>query len=84
VGWDLSQVAGVYPLELSKWNVDFAICSSSSFLSAGPDGYGIIFWNKKHHNLEGRQLCGWFGNLESTRFLMRPNFEAEGIDFFPF
>lgn len=74
-GFDLAHVAGNVPMQLSDWNVDFAVWCSYKYLNGGPGAVGGIYINKRYANdLEFRRMAGWWGNDEKTRFKMVKGF----------
>ncbi len=76
VGWDLAHAAGNVPLDLHKWNVDFACWCSYKYLNSGPGAVGGIFIHEKHStNTKLNRLGGWWGHNEDTRFLMQKGFD---------
>lgn len=73
IGLDLAHAIGNVPLELNKWNVDFAVWCSYKYLSAGPGAIAGLYINKKYltdPNLV--RFAGWWGHNKATRFQM-PN-----------
>jgi len=75
-GFDLAHTAGNIPLELHKWNVDFACWCTYKYLNSGPGSVAGAFINQKHtKNTELPRLAGWWGNKKETRFKMLPNFD---------
>ena len=82
-GFDLAHVVGNVPLQLHDWNVDFAVWCSYKYLNGGPGAVGGAFVHEKHASrIDQPRAGGWWGNEESTRFLMEKGFvpkaEAEG------
>lgn len=74
-GFDLAHAVGNMPLELHKWDVDFACWCSYKYLNSGPGGVGGAFVHEKHgNNPEVFRLGGWWGNDETDRFKMRKGF----------
>jgi kynureninase len=74
-GFDLAHVAGNVPIQLHKWNVDFAAWCSYKYLNAGPGAVGGIYIHEKYAKDTGyRRLGGWWGNDEKTRFKMEKGF----------
>ncbi len=79
VGWDLAHTAGNVPLELHRWNVDFAAWCNYKYLNSGPGAVGGCFVHERHgHNLDLPRFAGWWGNDPETRFQM-----DEVADFIP-
>ncbi len=75
VGFDLAHAAGNIPMQLHEWNVDFAAWCSYKYLNSGPGSVGGAFVHERHHlDKELHRFTGWWGHDESTRFLMKPEF----------
>jgi len=81
-GYDLAHVAGNVPVELHKWDADFAVWCSYKYLNAGPGAVGGIYIHARHANNKTQdRLGGWWGNAESTRFKMKKGFIPKaGVD----
>ncbi|RPD42565.1 kynureninase [Chitinophaga barathri] len=74
-GWDLAHVAGNIPLELHKWDVDFAVWCSYKYLNGGPGAAGGLYVHERFGNdPQFPRLGGWWGNDEKTRFKMEKGF----------
>ncbi len=74
-GYDLAHAVGNIPLELHKWNVDFACWCSYKYLNSGPGAVGGIYVHERHGNDPTLfRLAGWWGNEEKTRFKMQKGF----------
>ena len=71
VGWDLAHATGNLELELSKWNVDFAVFCSYKYLNSGPGGIAGLYVNNRHKS-RPRRFAGWWGKDVKTRFDMKP------------
>lgn len=75
VGWDLAHAAGNVPLELHKWNVDFAAWCGYKYLNSGPGGVSGVFVHEKHHGkADIPRFEGWWGHNKSDRFKMPEDF----------
>lgn len=78
VGFDLAHAVGNVPLELHKWNVDFACWCSYKYLNSGPGGVGGVYVHEHHaKNPKIFRLGGWWGNDEKTRFKMEKGFTPQ-------
>ncbi|MBL7777353.1 MAG: kynureninase [Chitinophagales bacterium] len=74
-GLDLAHAIGNVPLQLHKWNVDFATWCSYKYLNSGPGGVSGVFVHEYHaKNFDLPRLAGWWGNDEKTRFKMPKHF----------
>ncbi len=76
IGLDLAHAVGNVPLSLEEWAPDFASWCTYKYLNGGPGAIAGAYVNRRHHSRD-RFLHGWWGNRESTRFEMRPEFEPE-------
>lgn len=77
VAFDLAHATGNLKLELSKWNVDFAVWCNYKYMNAGPGAIGGAYVNRRHLTDEKiPKLKGWWGHNKKIRFLMGPEFEA--------
>lgn len=82
IGLDLAHAIGNVELRLHEWGPDFAVWCTYKYLNSGPGAIGGAFVHDRHLDGDGSaQLLGWWGNEESTRFRMAPDFEpASGAD----
>jgi kynureninase len=78
VGFDLAHATGNIPLQLHKWNVDFACWCSYKYLNSGPGAVAGSFIHERYHS-DGSlsRFAGWWGNKKETQFLMQKDFEPE-------
>jgi kynureninase len=78
VGLDLAHAAGNIPLQLHKWDIDFACWCSYKYLNSGPGGIGGAFIHERfHHDATVNRFAGWWGNKKETQFLMEKAFVPE-------
>ncbi len=82
IGLDLAHAIGNVELRLHDWAPDFAAWCSYKYLNAGPGAIGGAFVHEQHLDTsDSKQLLGWWGNAEQTRFKMGTDFEpADGAD----
>lgn len=76
VGLDLAHAIGNVELSLNDWAPDFASWCTYKYLNAGPGAIAGVFVHEKHRSPDDF-LHGWWGNKQSTRFEMHPDFEPE-------
>ncbi|MEM7293386.1 MAG: aminotransferase class V-fold PLP-dependent enzyme, partial [Pseudomonadota bacterium] len=74
VVWDLSHATGVVPLELDRWEVDFAVGCTYKYLNGGPGAPAFLYAARKHHESMQQPLQGWWGH--SRPFDFTSEFEA--------
>lgn len=82
-GFDFAHGAGNVPLELHKWDIDFAAWCTYKYLNSGPGSVSGVFINEKHgNNKDLIRFAGWWGHDKESRFKMEPGFNpvpgAEG------
>ena len=78
VVWDLSHSVGSVPVELDKWDADFAIGCTYKYLNGGPGAPAFLYVNSKIQDRAVSPIWGWFGDKRPFNFDLK--FEpAEGI-----
>lgn len=77
IGWDLCHSIGAIPHDFKKIDPDFAVWCNYKYLSAGPGAPAAMYINKKHFGRDPG-LAGWFGNVKSTQFQLKQEFEPAG------
>ena len=76
LGLNLAHGVGNLKIELSRWDVDFAVWCSYKYLNAGPGSLAGAYVNKRHHNNPKiPRLEGWWGQNKNTRFRMEAKFD---------
>ena len=77
-GFDLAHAAGNVPLQLHKWNVDFASWCSYKYLNSGPGAIAGVYVHERYHmDPSINRFAGWWGNKKETQFLMEKTFQPE-------
>jgi kynureninase len=66
--WDLSHSAGVVPLELDAWSVDFAVGCTYKYLNGGPGAPAYLYVRREHQEKATSPIWGWFGEHSPFAF----------------
>ncbi|MGX5915033.1 kynureninase [Aliidiomarina sp. Khilg15.8] len=78
---DLAHSAGVMPVELDHWDVDFAVGCTYKYMNGGPGAPAFLYSAERLHGKIKQPLCGWMGH--SSPFDFTPAYEpASGIKAF--
>lgn len=79
--WDLSHAAGVVPVHLDAWEVDFAVGCTYKYLNGGPGAPAFLYVNRALQARAVSPIWGWFG--EQRPFAFDLDYQpAEGIQRF--
>ncbi|HEX9333894.1 MAG TPA: kynureninase [Anaerolineales bacterium] len=66
--WDLSHSVGAVPIELDKYDVDFAIGCTYKYLNGGPGAPAFLYVNKAIQNDVTSPIWGWWGQNNPFAF----------------
>lgn len=66
--WDFSHAVGVIPLDLNRWDVDFAVGCTYKYLNGGPGSPAFLYVHPKHLVNIGHQPLGWWGHQTPFTF----------------
>ena len=67
--WDLSHSVGVLPLEMDKWNVDFAVGCTYKYLNGGPGAPAFLYVAHNQQENCVQPLSGWMGHKAPFEFI---------------
>ena len=77
--WDLCHSAGAVPLELNRWNVDYAVGCTYKFLNGGPGSPSFTYVSRGAIGAYRPAVTGWFSHADQFRFEDRYR-SADSID----
>jgi kynureninase len=70
---DLAHSAGVLPVQLDNWQVDFAVGCTYKYLNGGPGAPAFVYAAKRHQEEMCQPLFGWMGHKQG--FAFAPGYE---------
>ena len=76
--WDLAHSAGAVPIELDRWEVDFAVGCGYKYLNGGPGAPAFIYAASRHQSALTQPLNGWMGHANPFAFSQQYQ-AAEGM-----
>jgi kynureninase len=76
--WDLGHSAGVVPIELDQWNVDFAVGCTYKYLNGGPGAPAFLYVRRDLQEEAVSPIWGWFGQRSPFDFDLEYD-PADGI-----
>jgi len=79
--WDLGHSAGVVPIELDQWNVDFAVGCTYKYLNGGPGAPAFLYVRRDLQEEAVSPIWGWFGQRSPFDFELEYD-PADGISRF--
>jgi kynureninase len=79
--WDLGHSAGVVPIELDRWDVDFAVGCTYKYLNGGPGAPAYLYVRRDLQEQAVSPIWGWFGQRSPFDFELEHD-PAEGISRF--
>ena len=71
VVWDLSHSVGVVPIELDRWEVDFAVGCTYKYLNGGPGAPAFLYVSTPLQERARSPIWGWFGRDSPFAFDLR-------------
>lgn len=74
VGFDLAHAVGNVPLRLHDSGADFAVWCHYKYMNSGPGAVAGCFVHERHARTDRPRFAGWWGQQQSTRFRMGPEF----------
>ena len=77
--WDLCHSAGAIPVELNRWNVDYAVGCTYKFLNGGPGSPAFTYVSRDAIGAFEPVVTGWFSHADQFRFEGRYR-SADSID----
>lgn len=66
--WDLGHSAGVVPIELDGWGVDFAVGCTYKYLNGGPGSPAYLYVRQDLQETAVSPIWGWFGQRSPFDF----------------
>ena len=79
--WDLAHSLGALPVELNRYNVDFAVGCTYKYMNGGPGSPAYLFVAWRHLAAVRNPMTGWQGHARPFGFEV-DFVQAEGIEKF--
>lgn len=79
--WDLGHSAGVVPIQLDDWGVDFAVGCTYKYLNGGPGSPAFLYVRRDLQEKAESPIWGWFGQRSPFDFELDYD-PADGISRF--
>ncbi len=68
VCWDFSHAVGVVPIDVTAWQVDFAVGCTYKYLNGGPGSPAFLYVPERHLQSVLGQPWGWWGHTSPFSF----------------
>ncbi len=60
--WDFSHAVGAIPINVTDWQIDFAVGCTYKYLNGGPGSPAFLYVREKHRHSAVTQPWGWWGH----------------------
>ncbi len=66
--WDFSHAVGVIPIDVTAWELDFAVGCTYKYVNGGPGAPAFLYINQKMQATIQNQPLGWWGHQNPFAF----------------